>query len=118
MLCQVGWETGRPSEPSLMDANLCALRYTSLPPVVLYQNDTMDPLNPLGLLMAYAETNWVKPVVSDMDALLIGSKGFRCVEGLGLGVLRAWVRVTVPAIKGSNACEKCARSVWHMHHVP
>jgi len=73
----VGWETGRPSEPSLMDANLCALRYTSLPPVVLYQNDTMDPLNPLGLLMAYAETNWVKPVVSDMDALLIGSKGFR-----------------------------------------
>ena len=33
-------------------------------------------MNPLGLLMAYAEEN-VTPVVSDFDTFLVGSKGMR-----------------------------------------
>lgn len=68
------WETGRSSQPAYMDMNLHALCYDSQPPVVLYQSDEGDPMNPLGLLMAYAEKS-VKPVVSDFDAFLVGSKG-------------------------------------------
>lgn len=51
----VGWETGRQSEPAFMDMNLHATRGTSSPQVVLYQHDLADPMNPLGLLVAYAE---------------------------------------------------------------
>ena len=70
----VGWETGRDSEPAFLDMNRHALREEkSEPPVVLYQFDQRDPMNPLGLLMAYAE-DCVKPVVSDFDTFLVGSK--------------------------------------------
>ena len=44
-------------------------------PVVL-QWDAAQPLNPAGLLMAYEEEA-VLPVVSDMDAFLVGSRGVR-----------------------------------------
>ena len=71
---EVGWETGRGSEPAFLDMNRHALRDGSEPPVVLYQFDQSDPLNPLGLLMAYAERT-VTPVVSDFDTFLVGSKG-------------------------------------------
>lgn len=100
--------------------NLHSLRGGGSPSVVLYQYDKCDPMNPLGLLMAYAETHkapgahdevhqvcgahrltadslaelhsrrlsalWllpmtadcqVKPVVSDFDTLLVGSRGMR-----------------------------------------
>jgi len=70
----VGWETGRVSEPAFMDMNLQALRGTSRPKVVLYQFDQDNPMNPHGLLIAYAE-NTVKPVVSDFDTFLVGSRG-------------------------------------------
>ena len=73
----VGWETGRESEPAFLDMNLHALRDpNSAPSVVLYQFDKKDPMNPLGLLMAYAEAE-VKPVVSDFDTFLVGSRGVR-----------------------------------------
>ena len=72
----VGWETGRESEPAFLDMNLHALRGDSAPSVVLYQFDKKDPMNPLGLLMAYAEAE-VKPVVSDFDTFLVGSRGVR-----------------------------------------
>jgi len=68
----VGWETGRQSEPAFMDMNLHAVRGDSSPEVVLYQYDLADPMNPLGLLVAYAEAN-VLPVVSDFDTFLVGS---------------------------------------------
>jgi len=68
----VGWETGRPSIPQFMDMNLHAIRGGSSPKVCLYQFDQQDALNPLGLLLAYAE-ELVKPVVSDFDTFLIGS---------------------------------------------
>ena len=71
----VGWETGRESEPAFLDMNLHALRdRNSNPSVVLFQFDKKDPMNPLGLLMAYAEAQ-VKPVVSDFDTFLVGSRG-------------------------------------------
>jgi CRP-like cAMP-binding protein len=75
----VGWETGRDSEPAFLDMNRHSLRDGVAPPVVLYQFDTKDPLNPLGLLMAYAE-NRVTPVVSDFDTFLVGSKGVSYTE--------------------------------------
>mmetsp|Transcript_44833 Transcript_44833/g.104700 ORF Transcript_44833/g.104700 Transcript_44833/m.104700 type:complete len:828 (-) Transcript_44833:166-2649(-) len=68
----VGWETGRQSEPAFMDMNLHAVRGDTSPEVVLYQYDLADPMNPLGLLVAYAEAH-VLPVVSDFDTFLVGS---------------------------------------------
>eukprot|EP00435_Cladocopium_sp_Y103_P038730 s21_g10.t1 len=70
----VGWETGRQSEPAFMDMNLHSTRGSSTPEVVLYQYDLADPMNPLGLLVAYAEAH-VLPVVSDFDTFLVGSMG-------------------------------------------
>ena len=72
----VGWETGRESEPAFLDMNLHALTGDSQPSVVLYQFDRKNPLNTAGLLMAYAEVE-VKPVVSDFDTFLVGSRGMR-----------------------------------------
>jgi len=69
-----GWETGRNSEPAFMDMNLHAVRGSSEPEVVLYQVDKDNPLNPQGLLIAYAEAK-LKPVVSDFDTFLVGSRG-------------------------------------------
>mmetsp|Transcript_17661 Transcript_17661/g.31961 ORF Transcript_17661/g.31961 Transcript_17661/m.31961 type:complete len:802 (+) Transcript_17661:56-2461(+) len=71
---KIGWETGRRSEPAFMDMNLHAIRDESQPKVVLYQHDESDPMNPRGLLIAYAE-QYVKPVVSDFDTFCVGSKG-------------------------------------------
>jgi len=71
---RMGWETGRKSEPAFMDMNLACLRYPSDPKIVLYQSDSDDPSNPHGLLIAYQERT-VKPVVSDFDTFLIGSRG-------------------------------------------
>jgi len=69
-----GWDSGRPSEPAYMNMNLHSARGSSDPKVVLYQFDQLDPLNPHGLLIAYAESS-VKPVVSDFDLFTVGSKG-------------------------------------------
>jgi hypothetical protein len=57
-----------------MEMNLCGVRSSCEPKIVLYQADLQDPTNPHGLLIAYAERT-VKPVVSDFDTFLIGSKG-------------------------------------------
>ena len=52
-----GWETGRESEPQLLNMNIYSARENtrSKPALCLYQFDLADPMNPLGLLMAYAE---------------------------------------------------------------
>lgn len=76
----VDWETGRNSEPGYMDMNLHAVCERSEPQIVLYQHDEGEAMNPRGLLIAYAEKS-VKPVVSDFDAFLVGSKGM-CYESL------------------------------------
>jgi len=69
-----GWETGRPSEPAYMNMNLHSIRNGSKPPVVVYQYDAHEPMNPKGLLVAYAEDS-VVPVVSDFDTFTVGSTG-------------------------------------------
>jgi CRP-like cAMP-binding protein len=80
----IGWETGRASEPAFMDMNLHSTREPSLPSICIYQFDLADPMNPLGLLMAYQEEvtlpsgkaeRFVKPVISDFDTFTVGSKG-------------------------------------------
>lgn len=72
----MGWETGRRSEPAFMDMNMHAIRGESDPQVCLFQYDESDPLNPRGLLIAYAE-KYVKPVVSDFDTFTVGSRGVK-----------------------------------------
>lgn len=57
-----------------MNMNMHSARSSSEPKVVLYQFDQLDPLNPHGLLIAYAEST-VKPVVSDFDLFTVGCKG-------------------------------------------
>lgn len=70
-----GWETGRKSEPAFMDMNMHAIRDQAMSPkIVLYQFDEGHPMNPHGLLVAYAEDS-VLPVVSDFDTFCVGSKG-------------------------------------------
>lgn len=71
---RAGWETGRKSEPAFQDMNFKCLREDSDPKIVIYQADKEDTLNPHGLLIAYAEKT-VKPVVSDFDTFVVGSKG-------------------------------------------
>merc|ERR1719476_489039 len=56
--------------------NLHALRDQTVPNVVLYQYDVTNPMNPQGLLVAYAEA-CVKPVVSDFDTFTVGSRGMQ-----------------------------------------
>mmetsp|Transcript_75856 Transcript_75856/g.180198 ORF Transcript_75856/g.180198 Transcript_75856/m.180198 type:complete len:772 (+) Transcript_75856:158-2473(+) len=70
------WDTGRPSEPAYMDMNLQALRDSKEPRAVLWQQDSKDPCNPRTFLMAYEEEQ-VRPVCSDFDAFLVGSKGMK-----------------------------------------
>lgn len=72
----MGWETGRRSEPMYMDMNFHSLLEPSEPRVVLYQMDDSEPMNPRGLLVAYAE-QYVKPVVSDFDTFLVASQGMK-----------------------------------------
>merc|ERR1719453_2600163 len=68
-----GWETGRASEPAFMNMNLHSIRDChTKPEVVLWQFDEEHPMNPHGLLIAYAE-HAVKPVVSDFDPFLVAS---------------------------------------------
>lgn len=72
-----GWETGRVSMPAFMDMNLHTVRDPETDPkVVLYQFDTDNPMNPHGLLVAYAEST-VKPVVSDFDTFTVGSRNMQ-----------------------------------------
>eukprot|EP00928_Gymnodinium_smaydae_P020198 TRINITY_DN17811_c0_g3_i1.p1 TRINITY_DN17811_c0_g3~~TRINITY_DN17811_c0_g3_i1.p1 ORF type:complete len:867 (+),score=146.38 TRINITY_DN17811_c0_g3_i1:128-2728(+) len=71
------WDMGRSSEPAFMNMNLKSVQGSSSssdPEVVLYQYDRSGPMNPRGLLLAYAEEK-VLPVVSDFDAFLVASKG-------------------------------------------
>lgn len=54
-----------------MNLNMQSLRGDGSPKAVLYQFDQLDPMNPQGLLIAYAE-DYVLPVVSDFDIFTVG----------------------------------------------
>ena len=77
-----GWETGRASEPAFMDLNMHAVRDGKEPRAAVWQDDGQDPMNPRRLLIAHVSPESVKPVASDIDAFLIGSKGMKFHEPL------------------------------------
>ncbi|CAE8692001.1 unnamed protein product, partial [Polarella glacialis] len=106
-----GWETGRDSEPAFMDMNLHALRGDSEPKIVLYQVDHEDPMNPRGLVMAYAE-HQVHPLVSDFDPFLIGSSGmsFQATTSADAELMRWCLKGTEEIISGSSG--KSWTSQW------
>mmetsp|Transcript_12194 Transcript_12194/g.25943 ORF Transcript_12194/g.25943 Transcript_12194/m.25943 type:complete len:793 (+) Transcript_12194:69-2447(+) len=91
------YATGRPSMPEFQEMNIETLRkgagMETGPRPVLWHGGcgrlgegtpvSYNPLNPVGLLMAYEENNTVKPVVSDFDCFLLGTRGIRYHEPLG-----------------------------------
>ncbi|CAB9497546.1 Rac exchanger 2 protein [Seminavis robusta] len=72
------YDSGRPSQPAFQDMNFGALRskpQEGAPVPVVYQNaDRDDPMNPFEMLMAYEEDGRVRPVVSDFDCFLVGTR--------------------------------------------
>jgi len=74
------WDIGRKSEPAYMEMNFKAVRHApepGEPRAVVYQYSKTHPMEPRTLLMAYEEYGKVKPVVSDFDCFLLGSRGVR-----------------------------------------
>lgn len=72
--------TGRGSEPTFMDFNFKSIRKNpgiGAPRAVVYQFSEQFPMEPRTLLMAYEEHGMVKPVVSDFDCFLLGSRGVK-----------------------------------------
>ena len=60
-----------------MDLNLHSTRDPAGPKgpkAVVWQYDATDAMNSRGLLLAYSEMD-IKPVASDVDGFLVGSKG-------------------------------------------
>jgi len=76
------WDIGRNSEPAFMDFNLKSIRtiVDGAPRAVVYQMSEECPMDPRKLLMAYEEHGRVKPVVSDFDCFLLGSRGVKYKE--------------------------------------
>jgi len=72
------YDTGRPSQPAFQDMNFAAIRAQpkeDAPRAVVYHcADPDSPMNPFELLVAYEEHGRVKPVVSDFDCFLVGTK--------------------------------------------
>jgi len=77
------WDSGRGSEPNFMNMNWKAVRTIPEPgdpKAVVYQKSKGSPMEPRTLLMAYEEFGRVKPVVSDFDCFLLGSRGVKYKE--------------------------------------
>ena len=74
------WDIGRQSELTFQDMNFKAIRHDPAPGeprAVVYQMSKTHPMEPRMLLMAYEEYGRVKPVVSDFDCFLLGSRGVK-----------------------------------------
>ena len=74
------WDIGRNSELTFMDMNFKSIRNKPAPGdprAVVYQMSKTSPMEPRMLLMAYEEYGRVKPVVSDFDCFLLGSRGVK-----------------------------------------
>ena len=73
------YDPDRPSEPANQTKNILTLvnfknGEGSQPRPVLYQMDVKNPYNVQEWLMAYEERGQVKPVASDFDAFLVGTR--------------------------------------------
>jgi hypothetical protein len=83
------YDTGRPSRASFQDMNFASIKddfEEDMPRAVVWQytdpylppnEPDPDPMMPQTLLMAYEEHGSVKPVVSDFDCFLLGTRGVR-----------------------------------------
>lgn len=83
------YDTGRPSRASFQDMNFASIKKEpeeDMPRAVVWQytdpylppnEPDPDPMMPQTLLMAYEEHGSVKPVVSDFDCFLLGTRGVR-----------------------------------------
>ena len=74
------WDVGRKSLPPFMEMNLETIRRepgNDEPRAVVYQMSNTNAMEPRTLLMAYEENGQVKPVVSDFDCFILGSRGVR-----------------------------------------
>lgn len=74
------YDVGRASLAAFQDMNNATLQFPSKdsPRAVLWQNAcSRDPLNIHELLMAYEEKGRVRPVVSDFDPFLVGTRRVR-----------------------------------------
>lgn len=83
------YDTGRPSRASFQDMNFASIKKDfeeDMPRAVVWQytdpylppnEPDPDPMMPQTLLMAYEEHGSVKPVVSDFDCFLLGTRGVR-----------------------------------------
>ena len=75
------WGTSQKSDMLKMQWNIDALRVTfahschSSTTPVIYQINASSPMEPRTLLMAYEGHGNVRPVVSDFDCLLFGTRG-------------------------------------------
>jgi len=121
-------DTGRPSMPEFQQMNIETLRTwtrkaniddssgpESNPRPVLWHGgcgrlgeempDDCDPLCPMGLLMAYEENGNVKPVVSDFDCFLLGTRGVKYSDPLGSQEL-SMLSVCIEEIEGILATPK------------
>lgn len=102
-----------------MDMNLHAIRHAACPPmVVLWQFDEGHPMNPHGLLIAYAEEE-VKPVVSDFDALMVGSYGmvYECVPDDQLKIAKWSLDRTADILASPTALSWTARWLKVLHDL-
>lgn len=81
---QAGWDTGRKSTPAFSNMNSHSLHDSNrglnedIIHTALLQYDNEDPMNPHGLVMAYATENGVHAVVSDFDCFTVAHKGMTC----------------------------------------
>jgi len=129
-------DTGRPSMPEFQQMNFDTLRnwndksqsadngndssesFVDPRPVLWHggcgkvASDNCDPLDPLGLLMAYEENGNVIPVVSDFDCFLLGTRGVRYHEPLGAQEL-SMLSMCIDDIEGILATPKEGSS-WTM----
>ena len=83
------YDTGRPSLSSFQDMNFASIKNDyeeDVPRAVVWQytdpylspnEPDPDPMMAQTLLMAYEENGHVKPVVSDFDCFLLGTRGVR-----------------------------------------
>mmetsp|Transcript_28719 Transcript_28719/g.32843 ORF Transcript_28719/g.32843 Transcript_28719/m.32843 type:complete len:825 (+) Transcript_28719:89-2563(+) len=78
------YDTGRPSLPAFQDMNFTSMRKHSsidsipsdddIPRPVVFQYSKENTMDPRDLVVAYEENGMVRPVVSDFDCFLVGTR--------------------------------------------
>lgn len=111
------YQTGRKSEPDFQDMNFACMReYKSGPrPVVLQLSDTVDgALCPQSLVVAYAESNTVIPVLSDFDCFLVGTRSIDYEQSISEEQLKLvkWLLTQIEKILDSPVTSKSWTSRW------